>query len=1039
MAGIAQGADADDRTLARRGPLERAERWRGRSHFGRRSGWDVIASLLVTNTVKPMIKQILIVDDDISFVSAARRALKAAGYEPVLASNIADAETVMEQGSPHLILLSPSVGDGEGLFILELLRQGSDGDSLPVVFIGDGRGEIRDLESAKEHGGAGYLEKPMNWGRLMAELPGYFREAPSPGEPGEIEAAEELEEVKELEEVEELEELEEVEELEEIEVLGESGAADGPEGSGKQDEAEALEELEEVEDFEEIREVEEAPEEKEPEESQAEEALSEEMEAEESQAEEALSEEKIEAEESQAEEALSEEIEAEKTQTEENRGLFEEDSPVAQGVLSEVLFDHGDEEEAKEALDPEEEGERPLGSMEALEEAESQAEESQGLFEEDLSGDGTGPEVPVGPDAEVGRWGETTLQADWRSAAPTKKVRSRLGGGWGVDMPEKIELDRAEEEEILRASRLPEIPHIEGKPLPRQDRAVVTTGDDADRAADPGEASGVTEQGLQAPAQDEMQQASFSDPFAGSTPAAYADLEQDGPLADAQEAPLAEEQTLQGSAGIEGEAEAGFDETDFGGLLDDEEEEEPVLELSPEMLDSEEGEYDPMAAKDAAFDGMPPDESSAPGHAAVSEQAGFHSDPNEAGFHQGASSEYEDPPAAQDQYGGALGAAGAGQAPPHHFEMEAPSASQDHPPAQLDEQPARTSFAGEGDLASFDLPHLLAETWRSRGTGLLEIHGPDGLRHVYWELGRPVAVLSDRLEEQLPEVAFRLGRVLKEHVDDVLGRGISVPRRQAMHLVETGALKAQEMYDTVRAQAHAALFGAFGLEEGSWRWLPESCPDELKVALPEHPFALVTEGIRRKLSLATIHRRLGGPATVLASSQAPELHLLGLTARERRLAEQVDGFRTAEELVFLSGLGEEATYQILYSLVATGQATVKMHGPMPEGRASTPEQRQSEVEIDRRRIEQKFRQALECDYLELLGVPPEATAYEIKTAHESLSRLFHPGRYPGDEYKDLWGKLEEIRRAIDDAHDVLKDEILRADYLDSLKARRRGA
>lgn len=338
-----------------------------------------------------------------------------------------------------------------------------------------------------------------------------------------------------------------------------------------------------------------------------------------------------------------------------------------------------------------------------------------------------------------------------------------------------------------------------------------------------------------------------------------------------------------------------------------------------------------------------------------------------------------------------------------------------------------------------DIPHLLAEAWRSRATGLLEIHGPTGVRRVFLELGRPVAALSDVLEEQLPEVALRLGRVLKEQADEARRIGPSSPRRQAIHLVEAGALKAQELYDTVRAQALAALHGAFTVEEGRWRWLEQGCPDEMRVALPDHPFALITDGIRRKLSLPRIHRRLGGPATLLATSQAPELHLLSLTARERRLAEQVDGLKTAEELVFISGLGEEATYQVLYALAATGQATVQVRGPMPEGRAFTPEERQAEVVIDRRRIEEKFRQALESDYFEILGVPLEATAYEIRTAHERLSRIFHPGRYAAEEFRDLWGKIEEVRRALDDAHDVLKDEGLRADYVDALRGRRPGA
>ncbi len=355
-------------------------------------------------------------------------------------------------------------------------------------------------------------------------------------------------------------------------------------------------------------------------------------------------------------------------------------------------------------------------------------------------------------------------------------------------------------------------------------------------------------------------------------------------------------------------------------------------------------------------------------------------------------------------------------------------------PATCRPPPTPAPFDATGSLATADVPWLLSACYRARATGLLEVRGRVGTRTVYLELGRVVGAHSQVSAEGLSEVAYRLGRITAEARRWLLTNAAGVsPRRAALALVEGGHLKAQELYDTVRAQTLAALFGAFSEDEGTWQWHEVACEEEARVALPEHPFALVMEGVRRKYPMHRIHRRLGGPATVVALREGADLSLLGLSSRERRIAERVDGTRSAEELVFLGGLGEEATYQVLYGLVVTGLAELKVRGPMPEGRAGSPEVAEAELRIDRERIEEKFRQAVDADYFEILGITPDATGYEIREAWERLVREFNPANFGAPAYRDLWGKLEEIRRALDDAYEVLRDEGLRADYLEALR------
>src|SRR3989338_4088905 len=62
------------------------------------------------------------------------------------------------------------------------------------------------------------------------------------------------------------------------------------------------------------------------------------------------------------------------------------------------------------------------------------------------------------------------------------------------------------------------------------------------------------------------------------------------------------------------------------------------------------------------------------------------------------------------------------------------------------------------------------------------------------------------------------------------------------------------------------------------------------------------------------------------------------------------------------------------------------------------------------------------DYYSILGVSRQATIKEIKKAYRTLSKDFHPDRFPGDK------EIEQKYILINEAHDVLKDEEKRRTY-----------
>ncbi len=71
------------------------------------------------------------------------------------------------------------------------------------------------------------------------------------------------------------------------------------------------------------------------------------------------------------------------------------------------------------------------------------------------------------------------------------------------------------------------------------------------------------------------------------------------------------------------------------------------------------------------------------------------------------------------------------------------------------------------------------------------------------------------------------------------------------------------------------------------------------------------------------------------------------------------------------------------------------------------------------------------DYYKILGVSPDATEQEIKSAYRRLALKYHPDRNPNDPY------AEEKFKEISEAYAVLMDPVKRRQYDESRLSRRR--
>ncbi len=338
-------------------------------------------------------------------------------------------------------------------------------------------------------------------------------------------------------------------------------------------------------------------------------------------------------------------------------------------------------------------------------------------------------------------------------------------------------------------------------------------------------------------------------------------------------------------------------------------------------------------------------------------------------------------------------------------------------------QPSETlEIPRSGTLDALEPVALVLACHRARLSGQVKLEQGMVQRVLFFDEGRLAGAASSSPDERLEALSYRRGLISREQ-QRLLRSEAQIPtRRLALLMVERAYLKPAELFPLVQERVEEVIYEAFGAFHGKYQILAEPVPDDERVALSRSPLALATEGIRRKYLMERLLSGLGGPSTLLRPARGPELAEYGLTARERRLAQSIDGLRNIEELLFESGNEPLPGLKILYALVMGRSVEVAMRG-LPSAASS-----EIEARIDLTRVAEKYEQVRSGNYFEVLGVSSSATAYEIEQSYDRLAREFQPGRFQELRNPELPGQLDEIQRLLAEARDILIDEGLREEY-----------
>jgi CheY-like chemotaxis protein len=331
-----------------------------------------------------------------------------------------------------------------------------------------------------------------------------------------------------------------------------------------------------------------------------------------------------------------------------------------------------------------------------------------------------------------------------------------------------------------------------------------------------------------------------------------------------------------------------------------------------------------------------------------------------------------------------------------------------------------------GSVSLEGLSRLITRLQEGRVGVRLELKVAGALRILWLRDGALVGALSSASDESLIERARADGLIDARQENELrLVRGASTAALiDAMR--GRGYLRENEVVPLVQRYTEQVALDALAEPSSLYRLTEEAPPHEVALAAATRPLLhLLAEALRNSVSTESFMEAAGGlRAVVVHGESAPAPESFGLSSRELRLLEEIDGEQTLEQLLLGAGLPQDTALKVFAVARALGLLTLRP--------ASESSEEDAPGELDVRRLEAKFEEIQDADYFTVLGLPRGAGSEEVKRAHALLTAEFHPLRFAGHPDPALQHRAQQISTALTEAARALADDRLREEYARSL-------
>jgi len=374
----------------------------------------------------------------------------------------------------------------------------------------------------------------------------------------------------------------------------------------------------------------------------------------------------------------------------------------------------------------------------------------------------------------------------------------------------------------------------------------------------------------------------------------------------------------------------------------------------------------------------------------------------------------------------------------------APSTFEDQRDAQAaHETSARAGSVPEGQgpfpIGPGDAPRLLAQAIAGRQTGALTFDAPSGMRRIVLREGDIVTAASGVDSESLLAFLGARGDLPRERVEALAGRMPPYGRHAGAALVAQGALGQEQLWPVLRAHAEYLMGQALLVDAGS-ATLEAEAPGRLKTepsVFGGAPGAEVfVEVVRRTVASGEAVRLCGGGSVVIGEgARAQLLRECGLGAAEVETIRTARGQRL-DALVASNPDTDMAS--VVYALSLLGVVELVRSVLERAGHGLRAGETRSPDVIDEDAVRDRIRARIELvdegDYFALLGIPHNATAYEVRRAYLDLRRAFEPARVLTPSLVDLAEDIRRITSVLEEAYEILGDNARRERYRRAIDA-----
>ena len=335
---------------------------------------------------------------------------------------------------------------------------------------------------------------------------------------------------------------------------------------------------------------------------------------------------------------------------------------------------------------------------------------------------------------------------------------------------------------------------------------------------------------------------------------------------------------------------------------------------------------------------------------------------------------------------------------------------------------------------------IAGDVLQQRRSGSLTVVKPPETRVLYWSQGELVLAASAAPEDSLGHFLVQRGVLSAQRARDLFGGD---PNDAVATLHESGLLDLSTRQTLMREWLAAQFTPLFSLDEGTAAFDDdEPLPPEKRVFV-QSSAALFIDGIRAITNGLVLRRSLGDLKREIEIDRDSRFRIdaLPLTDHEREIASALGDPVTIE--AFLRHFSSESAIvaKVVISMLALG-----VYKPV-EHRTVAPvdyDEMQKDLQLlaaigseDQRSLKTVAfsKQMPALDHYQVLDIPRAATRAQVLSAADTVRKRYDASTFP----IVLRDTMVAIHRRIDEATQVLRDPVRRAEYDKLLHTQGRGS